>query len=254
MRTARSGTRFTPGVLPLLLALTLAPEDCPAEPLVADMSAHLVAITTGFNGADLVLFGVTDGPGDIVVVVRGPPSSEVVHRKERVNGVWVNTERVAFQGVPSFYRIAATRPLTDIGPDDVMRRHGLGLGNLEFDAEGGGAIPRLPAFRDALVRLKQAVGLYGAVVEPVTVLDNNLFRADVHLPANVPKGRYAVEIYLLRDRRVVDRKTSPLSVTEIGAAARVYSLAHDAAPLYGTIAIAVAVVGGWLAAVAFGRH
>ena len=40
-----------------------------AEPLIADLSNHLIAITTGFTGTDVLLFGATDGPGDIIALV-----------------------------------------------------------------------------------------------------------------------------------------------------------------------------------------
>ena len=36
-----------------------------AQPLEADLSSHLVAITTGFTGSEVVLFGAVDGPGEI---------------------------------------------------------------------------------------------------------------------------------------------------------------------------------------------
>ena len=42
--------------------------------LVAALSNHLVAISTGFSGTDVLLFGAIDGTGDVVVVVRGPES------------------------------------------------------------------------------------------------------------------------------------------------------------------------------------
>jgi hypothetical protein len=41
------------------------------QPLVADLSAHEISITTGFTGTELILFGATEGEGEVVVVVRG---------------------------------------------------------------------------------------------------------------------------------------------------------------------------------------
>jgi hypothetical protein len=38
-----------------------------AQTLTADLSSHVIGITTGFVGANLVLFGSTDRPGDIAV-------------------------------------------------------------------------------------------------------------------------------------------------------------------------------------------
>jgi len=72
------------------------------EALVADLTNHLIAITTGFTGAAVVLFGAIDGPGDIAVVIRGPDRDVTVRRKTRVAGIWVNSEEVNFGNVPSF--------------------------------------------------------------------------------------------------------------------------------------------------------
>src|SRR5437588_10989216 len=85
-----------------------------AEGLVADLTSHLIAITTGFTGASVVLFGATDGPGDVIVAVRGPEREMTVRRKSRVAGIWVNTQQVTFANLPSFYAVAACLPMTDI--------------------------------------------------------------------------------------------------------------------------------------------
>src|SRR3546814_5202568 len=65
--------------------------------LLVDISQHLVAITTGFTGADVLLFGVREGPGEIVVVVRGPHMSTTVRRKDRIAGIWINHDTMIFR-------------------------------------------------------------------------------------------------------------------------------------------------------------
>jgi Putative transmembrane protein (Alph_Pro_TM) len=95
-----------------LLALTLPwPAPASAEALAADLTSHLIAITTGFTGASVVLFGAIDGPGDVAVVVRGPDREMTVRRKSRVAGIWMNSQEITFGNVPSFYFVAASRPL-----------------------------------------------------------------------------------------------------------------------------------------------
>ncbi len=59
------------------------------EPLVADLDNHLVAITAGFTGEELLLFGTMQGDGDIVVVVHGPKQDIVARRKDRLAGIWM---------------------------------------------------------------------------------------------------------------------------------------------------------------------
>jgi hypothetical protein len=85
---------MTRRLLPLLVAGALipglVPSRAPAQPLVADLSSHLITITSSYTGTDLLLFGAVEQGGDVIVVVHGPTEPLVVRRKERVAGVWVN--------------------------------------------------------------------------------------------------------------------------------------------------------------------
>src|ERR1700720_1280081 len=103
-------------LLLLLTGFVVFPTSRPlrAEPLVADLSDHLIAITTGFTGAEVLLFGATDGPGDIVVLVRGPTGDAMVRRMGRLFGIWVNRDSLTFGEVPNFYAIASSRPVQQL--------------------------------------------------------------------------------------------------------------------------------------------
>ena len=100
-------------LLLLLPLLALAAGPARGAAVVADLSSHLIAINSGFTGDSVVLFGATDGPGDIIAVVRGPEREMTVWRKGKVAGIWVNVESMIFTNVPSFYAVAASRPLDE---------------------------------------------------------------------------------------------------------------------------------------------
>ncbi len=116
---------LSPALLSAVLLGTAAPAR--ADTLVADLSQHLVAITTGFAGTDVLLFGATEGEGEVVVIVRGPDRPVIMHRKSRVLGVWVNTAQMTFERAPSFYSIARSRPLAEIAQEPALARQQLGL-------------------------------------------------------------------------------------------------------------------------------
>ncbi|HEX9770632.1 MAG TPA: TIGR02186 family protein [Kiloniellales bacterium] len=226
-----------------------------AAPLVADLSKHLVAITTGFAGTDVLLFGAVDGPGDVVVIIWGPPEQVVMHRKSRIAGIWINTAQMTFERVPSFYSVASSRSLDEIASEHVLSRLEMGVERLNLPLPHAKASPNIARnWRDALIRNKQRLGHYAREVGQVIFLGENLFRALVEFPANVPTGTYQIEVYLLRDGRVISAQTTPLIVGKIGLEAEVYDFAHNYAAVYGLIAILVALVAGWLAHVAFRRH
>ncbi len=54
------------------LVLVVLPGAASAQELLFDWSPHRIQITSDFTGAPIIVFGVVDGPGDVIVVVRGP--------------------------------------------------------------------------------------------------------------------------------------------------------------------------------------
>lgn len=246
--------RLLLGLLALAAALA-APGAGRAAPLVADLTSHLVAITTGFTGTDVVLFGATDGPGDVIVVVRGPEREMVVRRKSRILGIWVNTRQITFTGVPGYYAVLSSQPLDEIAPPAVQALHQIGLTNLRLPVEEGTkrSPAEIAAFRGALIGEQQRQGLYAGTVGKVNFLGDRLFRASINFPANVPTGSYLVEVFLVRDKAVVSGQTTPLVVSQVGIDAEVNEFADRWALLYGVVAVAGAAMAGWLASLPF-RH
>ena len=217
-----------------------------AASLVADLSNHLIAITTGFTGTDVLLFGAKEGAGDVLVVVRGPTSSISVRKKSRVAGIWMNTDRVTFSNVPSFYMVASSAPLPDIAPPSVLARHQIGFNQLKIQAPPTVEPERLRDFRSALIRRQQRAGLFMREPGQVSFLGNTLFRTNVYFPANVPVGVYLVEVLLLQNGNVTGAQTTPLIISKVGFGAELFDFAHQRAAIYGLIAILISLVAGWL--------
>lgn len=227
-----------------------------AQDLVADLSDHVIAINTGFTGTKVLLFGATEGEGDVAVVVRGPADRATVREKDRVAGIWLNHASMKFSGVPGFYAVASSKPLEQLAAPNVLERAGIGLKYLQLavsddDREAGPEA--IAAFRDALIRGQQRDGLYVTDTGQVSFLSGRLFRTRIDFPANVPTGQYQVEAYLFRGGQVVDAQTTPLIVGKVGLGAEIYEFAQSEPALYGLAAIIVAVAAGWLASVVFRR-
>jgi uncharacterized protein (TIGR02186 family) len=238
------------GVL-LVLLLICWGSAARAEALVADLTSHLIAITTGFTGASVVLFGATDGPGDVIVAVRGPDREMTVRRKSRVAGIWVNTQQVTFVNLPSFYAVAASRPIDDILSPAAAAFYRLGIANLKLAASTPAPSVVVDAFRTALERTQQEAGLYVERMGKVDFLGERLFRTTITFPSNVPTGTYLVEVFLVRDRDIVSGQTTPLVVSRVGVDAAVFEFSTRQPGFYGAIAVLTAVVAGWLASLPF---
>ena len=235
------------------LIAAVAGSEARAQPLVADLSNHLVAITTGFTGTDVLLFGAIEGKGDVVIVVRGPESPLVVRRKARFAGVWANSDQILFRNAPTFYSVASNRTLEELAPPEVRQRHQIGVEHVRLEPAADEDQAEVDVFRAALVRNKQREGLYPVEVGKVNFLTGRLFRTDMFFPANVPTGTYTVEVFLIRDGVVVSAQATPLIISKIGLGADIFLFAHRHSALYGLLAVFVALMAGWAASVTFRR-
>ena len=240
--------------LAILLAMLLYAGPLRAAPIVVDLSEHEVRITTAFAGAELLLFGAVEEPGDVVVIVRGPTRPVTMYRKSQWFWIWVNTANMTFEDVPGFYAIASSRPLEEIAAPTVLALNEMGVENLRLELPRAKASPNVAqAWRDALIRNQQRAGLYPTEVGDVVFLGNRLFRTDLRLPANVPTGAYEARVYFLTDGQVVSAQTTPLFVNKVGVEAVIFDFAYEQSALYGVIAILIALMAGWLAHIAFRR-
>lgn len=239
------------GLALLTAVLPGPPGSKAAEPLIADLSDDLVAITTGFQGSDLLLFGTTDGDGDVIVVVRGALTDVVVRRKARVAGIWINRDEVRFTQVPNFYHVASSAPIEDLLPIEVLSDGQIGVDQLVLEPAVSLEDKEAVAFRAALVRNQQRRALYSPEVETVSFMGGRLFRTSVPFPANVQTGPYVAEVYLVDEGAIVSKTATPLQVSKLGFEAEMFSFANDQSAFYGLIAIAIALVAGWLAGFVF---
>ena len=226
------------------LLLTL-PAAAQAQQLVADLTSHLVAITTGFTGASVVLFGAIEGGGDIVVVVRGPERETVVRRKSRVAGIWLNTRSVAFGNVPSFYAVLSNNPVDDVVPVNLRQLHEIGIDNLKLNPAEKAKPADITEFRAALIEQQQRGGLYDKQPGAVNFLGDKLFRASLDFPATVPVGTYSIQVFLVRKGDIVAAQTTPLIISQTGLEADINDFAQNRSLLYGLVAVALAAMAGW---------
>jgi uncharacterized protein (TIGR02186 family) len=237
--------------LAVLGLMMLTPIAARADGIVADLSSHLIAITTGFSGTSVILFGAIDGPGDVIAVVRGPERDLTVWRKGKIIGLWANVESMTFANVPSFYAVAASRPIEDLVPPGLAALHRIGIANLKFEPEPESKPDRVPVFTNALIDAQQRAGRFPTTAGKIAFLGNRLFRTTITVPTNVPTGIYRVDVFLVRDRDVVSGQTTPLAVSKVGVDATVFDFARSRSFVYGMIAVLTAMVAGWMASLPF---
>jgi uncharacterized protein (TIGR02186 family) len=241
------------------------PGQAPAvrEGLEIGTSTSEIAITSDFRGADLTIFGALTnadelflaiGQYDVVVTLEGPRDYATVRRKERVFGIWMNTQSMTFEQVPESYSIASTRQIENIQGLSAVNRLGnsVGIDHLTLSPTGFiGNAGSLAEFRDAYKRLKLTSGLYQRDTSGVRFVSPSLFRATLRLPANVPDSVHTVHAYLFKSGELIAQRELPLRVVKTGVEQAITDAAHEKPVAYGLLCVLIAVVTGWGASIAF---
>jgi uncharacterized protein (TIGR02186 family) len=269
METRGSSWAFALGA-GLALALTGLPVKLPqaraenASAIEAGASQNYFYIEPSYDGTAIVLFGSLDReslggrPFDLAVTIEGPIQPVTVWKKDRVAGLWVNTESLTFEGVPNYYAVLSTRPVREIAPLEVRKARDIGLDALSLPLKApnvpNGHPPAPREFQDALIRLKTSSGLFSEQSKDAfEFIGSRLFRSRVFLPASAGPGLYRVKFYVLQDGKFAGETPARIQLKKIGIEARLSSAAINYPWVYGLIAVGVAALTGSGASLIFRR-
>lgn len=238
--------------------------------VAAALTDAQIKVDTRFSGASIVLYGAvfnpTDKPADVVMVVRGPDNDVRLVKRTRHNGVWLNSRPVVFEGAPSFYMTASTRPLQSVADFSRLRQLGLGVDHLRIAAPDDEDTTSQYGVRDvvvnrlgedylewrrAVIRLREAAGLYSSAPDGISFVDRGLFRAEVKLPSTAPTGKYYAEVWLFQSGAPVSVSNLTLTVEKVGIERDIYEFAHRHPWLHGFLAVFLAAGIGYLASRVF---
>jgi uncharacterized protein (TIGR02186 family) len=234
-----------------------------AERLVTTLSTSRVLISSNFTGTDVVLFGSVErdaqtvprrGGFDIVVTVTGPRENILTFRKDRVFGIWVNTDSRTFVKAPSYLTVLSNRTITEIADINTLRRTQTGLARILLPQEISGDIAdsiRDDPFRQAFLRLKIERNLYREIQNGVTLLTPALFRAAIPIPDDAPTGNYDIDVKLFADGSLLSRQQTAMEIVKVGFEQFVANAAREYGLLYGLATAMMALLTGWFASVVF---
>lgn len=244
-------------VLLLILALVSAP--AAAEEVVLGLSRDEVAITTRFDGSEILIFGAikreepipADSELDVIITLSGPSQPVTVRRKARRFGIWINTDAVEVDAAPSFYAVAASGVLPELLKDVEDLRHRISINRAIRSVGAPETVTDSESFTEALIRIRRENGLYQRLDDHVVVDQQTLFRTSVTMPANLTEGAYATRIFLVRDGMVVSEKSTKIDVRKVGLERWLFTLSRQQPLIYGLLSLAIAIAAGWGASAVF---
>lgn len=228
-----------------------------AEEVVAGLSQEAIAITTNFEGSEILIFGAVrrdapapgSAPLEVIITVQGPQRPVTVRRKDRRFGIWVNTDASEIDAAPTFYAVQTTAPLGEVlsQTEDLRQRVSAPMA---IRAVGTGRADQ-PLFNEALIRMRGRDGAYQLNEGAILFREQTLFHTSIRLPANLTEGDYLTRIILTRGGVVVDLHEQQIPVRKVGLERLIYNLAHERPLIYGILSLMIAIAAGWMASAVF---
>lgn len=241
-------------IFALAFLLACMPLTIKAKPLVGDMSEYHVNIDSTFTGKYIILFGAQNDPGDLLLAVRGPKRNVTVRKKKEIfGGMWVNDKSVTFLNVPYYYSLTGSNTDATELLSPLYSALEIGQRHIHLNTPRPVEASEREEFTTAFLELQQEKGLYRQFSEPLKFMDDTLFKTQINFPDTLPRGNYAVDMYLVEDNRLRGVQTLPITVEKVGFDAFIYDLAHNHSVLYALLAIGIALSVGWTISQLFSR-
>ena len=163
-----------------------------------------------------------------------------------------------FRAVPSYYAIASSKPVDEITEPLLLDQHDIGFQHITLTPKSRENLKvdksQLNEFKAGILRNKQKQRLYVENEFGVVFVGDNLFRATIDLPANVPVGPLKTRVHLFREGILLDTFESEVQLAREGVGRYLYNFAIDYPLLYGIFAVIVAAGSGWAASTYFSRR
>ncbi|MGE4351230.1 MAG: TIGR02186 family protein, partial [Bdellovibrionales bacterium] len=204
--------------------------------VAANLTDNFVGVSEGFDGAKLTVFGVLKNRADAVIVIEGPPVEAKVRAKVKQAGIWINGQPQIIGPVPSYYAVVSSKPIKEIVGEKTALEYGLDIDHLPLAQTPAGA---------GYVSTKKGQGLFRYRERGVNILESNLFRADLFLPASVPIGAYQAHIYEFSKGNLTAKREETLNVAQVGLNADISRMARTQPAGYALLALMLSLgIGG----------
>ncbi|MCP5112850.1 MAG: hypothetical protein GY953_18640, partial [bacterium] len=146
----------------------------------------------------------------------------------------------------SLFLIYTAKPLSELLGRDAIEAHALDdeaiMSQLHVDA--GGDEVDIDAMRRNYLDMKREARIY-QTYDAAVEMAGSRFSVTADWPKEAPPGTYQVVAYECRDGAIVSERSASLELLSIGFPATVYALAMENAPLYGGLAVILAVCAGF---------
>ena len=251
----RDGVRF---VFVSILALFIMSLSCSvvlATSRDLKLNPSEIHIREFFQGAPMTITATVPPQGLYIIEIKGESHAQELLRKGRRGGLWMNVGEVKVQSAPSMYLMLTSETgaalKKDMGSD-------FGYTAIKKAISFSGQLPKTGSdiLFEQFLKLKETQGLYGifpgAIKVKGTGTEGDKIEGKIDLPCNITPGAYQVILSVVKDNKLLEQEITEFTVEMKGLPKLLSSLAFEHALFYGSLAVIIAIVFGFLMGFIFG--
>lgn len=243
-------------MLALVAVAALAILTSSASAMTAKTNRDDIKIGLTYHGSTVSVSGLADPNVDLIMKITGEAATEKLMRKDRAAGMWMNVEEITLDHVPAVYYLRSTKDLETILSAEQRNQYVIGYPALreKIDLKPAKPPERRAKLLDNFIKYKIDGKLYGESLGGVDINpegSGESYYTVFDWPYQAPPGQYQVDVYAIRDGRVIDIAQSQITVEQDGAIKSLSDMAQNNGGVYGIAAIGVSVTAGFGVGVVF---
>jgi hypothetical protein len=215
---------------------------------VLTVSPGTVKIGAFFNGQAVTVSGTIPAGAQAVLEVVGSSAEEILMRKGRRGGLWMNVGRIMVHDAPSLYLVMSTaKQLLTATPPEATWGYQALKQRIKFTGRIEPA--ERQEFLGQFLQLKESEHFYaswpGGLKVGAATGGEIPVKGSFALPTITRPGTYKVCLSVIQEGKVVSSTCSDLKVEMVGFPALLAALAYQHGASYGVLAVVIAIVTGF---------
>ncbi len=217
--------------------------------LTCKVTPGKIPISLGYHGTKVTINGEGLNTEDVIIQIYSPPSEEHLKYKGKAGGIfWMKLGTMVFENVPKVYLVYSTKDTHELLSPETCEELSIGFDSLKKKAVIKSKLKNLDRDKwlKEFMKFKKVEHLYleqsGIVtVDPAT----HTYRVEIDWPFEAPPGEYIVEVFAIKDGKVMDKAQAKIRDERVGIEELLSHMAFEKPAVYGIIAIVVAIIAGF---------
>lgn len=234
-----------------LFSFALLQGSAVAGQLTAKANHDHISIGTFYHGSTVSVRGTYEPGTDLIIKITAPDGKTALKEKGKTAGfLWMNIDELEFENTPGLYFIRSSQNIDKLVDSQDANKYVLGFTALEHHIgidKVNNQEEKARWFAE-FVKFKEQQKLYAEGGGEITYSNKDgkhTYYTLFDWPYQAQPGDYTVDVYAVKDGRVVDSAQSMVLVDQAGAVKFLATMAKSNGAMYGIISIVIALLTGF---------